>query len=151
MPYEFTITRRVEFPDTDMAGIMHFSNFFRFMEAAEHAFFRSIGASVVMREGGRSIGFPRVRATCQYRRPARFEDELRIRLIVREVQPRRLRYEFLFHRPGEEGDRPIARGELEVACVEHQPDGTLSAIDIPKSIAAQLDPAPAAILESLPA
>jgi tetratricopeptide (TPR) repeat protein len=34
----FTTTRRVEFGDTDMAGIMHFANFFRFMEAAETSF-----------------------------------------------------------------------------------------------------------------
>ena len=48
MPYEFQLSRRVEFSDTDMAGIMHFSNFFRFMEAAETAFLRSLGLSVVL-------------------------------------------------------------------------------------------------------
>ena len=42
----FTTTRRVEFGDTDMAGIMHFANFFRFMEAAEPDFLRSLGLSV---------------------------------------------------------------------------------------------------------
>src|SRR3954454_25408688 len=36
MPTPFKISRLVEFADTDMAGIMHFSAFFRFMEAAEH-------------------------------------------------------------------------------------------------------------------
>ena len=44
--YEYKIVRQVEFSDTDMAGIMHFSNFFRFMEAAEHSFFRSLGFSI---------------------------------------------------------------------------------------------------------
>ena len=43
MAYEFRIVQEVEFYHTDMAGIMHYSNFFRFMEAAEHAFFRSLG------------------------------------------------------------------------------------------------------------
>jgi len=47
MPYEFKLTRRVEFAETDMAGIMHYSNYFRFMETAEHAFFRSLGLSIV--------------------------------------------------------------------------------------------------------
>ena len=46
MAYEYKIVREVEFSDTDMAGIMHFSNFFRFMEAAEHGFFRSLGLSI---------------------------------------------------------------------------------------------------------
>ena len=40
----FTTTRRVEFGDTDMAGIMHFANFFRFMERTEHAFLRTLGS-----------------------------------------------------------------------------------------------------------
>ena len=40
MPCEFKVVRRVEFSETDMAGIVHYSNFFRYMEAAEHGFFR---------------------------------------------------------------------------------------------------------------
>ncbi|MEL7264077.1 MAG: hypothetical protein AAFP69_04590, partial [Planctomycetota bacterium] len=42
----FSIQRRVEFRDTDAAGIVHFSAFFPFMETAEHAFLRSLGLSV---------------------------------------------------------------------------------------------------------
>ena len=37
MAYEFRLVRQVEFSETDMAGIVHYSNFFRYMEAAEHA------------------------------------------------------------------------------------------------------------------
>ena len=43
MAHAFTMQRRVEFAETDMAGILHFSNYFRFMESVEHAFFRSLG------------------------------------------------------------------------------------------------------------
>ena len=46
MAYEFKLTRHVDFAETDMAGIMHFSNFFRFMEATETAFFRSLSLSI---------------------------------------------------------------------------------------------------------
>ena len=59
MPYEYAIVREVEFADTDMAGIMHFSNFFRYMEAAEHGFFRSLGFSI-HRSGPDPLGWPRV-------------------------------------------------------------------------------------------
>jgi hypothetical protein len=59
MPYEFKVQRRVEFSETDMAGIMHYSNFFRFMETAEHAFYRSLGHSVVMKEVDPPLGWPR--------------------------------------------------------------------------------------------
>ena len=48
MAFEFKAIRRVEFSETDMAGIVHYSNFFRYMETAEHGFFRSLGYSVVM-------------------------------------------------------------------------------------------------------
>ena len=40
MPSEFKHTRRIEFAETDMAGIVHFANFFRMMETTEHEFFR---------------------------------------------------------------------------------------------------------------
>lgn len=42
----FTWNRRVEFAETDAAGIVHFSSFFLYMEQAEHALFRSLGLSI---------------------------------------------------------------------------------------------------------
>ena len=42
MAHEFKLTRRIEFFETDLAGIVHFSNFYRMMESTEHAFFRSL-------------------------------------------------------------------------------------------------------------
>ena len=46
MTQPFRTTRRVEFGDTDMAGIAHFANFFRYMEAAETDFLLARGLSV---------------------------------------------------------------------------------------------------------
>ena len=43
MSIVFRTTRRVELADTDMAGIVHFANFFRFMESAEVDFLRASG------------------------------------------------------------------------------------------------------------
>ena len=68
MATPFRVARRVEFHDTDMAGIVHFSNFFRYMEFAEVEFLRSKGLSVAWVElNGERIGFPRVSAACDYR------------------------------------------------------------------------------------
>ena len=64
MAEPFRVTRLVEFGDTDMAGIAHFSVFFRYMEAAEHAYLRSLGLSVAMEWEGERVGFPRVSAAC---------------------------------------------------------------------------------------
>src|SRR5215211_8700388 len=98
MPFEFKMTRRVEFAETDMAGIVHFSNFFRMMEAAEHAFFRSLGFTIHGHEQGSTTGWPRVSATCDYLRPLRFEDEVEIHLLVAEVRNRSIRYQFIFRK-----------------------------------------------------
>lgn len=45
-PEGFHWRRRVEFSETDMAGIAHFSSFIIYMEQAEHALLRSLGTSV---------------------------------------------------------------------------------------------------------
>src|SRR6187549_164595 len=99
MPHEFKSTRRIEFAETDMAGIVHFSNFFRMMEATEHAFFRSLGLKIHAAEDGVTIGWPRVSAACDFQRPLRFEEEVEIHLLVAEVRSRSIRYQFIFRQP----------------------------------------------------
>ena len=96
MAYEFKATRRVEFSDTDMAGIMHYSNFFRFMETAEHGFYRSLGFSVVLQKRDPPLGFPRVHASCDFRKPLRFEDLVEIHLLVSEKKTKCITYTFRF-------------------------------------------------------
>ena len=58
MTTEFSITRRVEFSETDLAGIMHFTNFYRWMEICEHEFLRSLGLSVDMEDENGRFGWP---------------------------------------------------------------------------------------------
>ena len=129
MPSEFTITRRVEFGETDVAGIVHYSNFFRYMEACEHAFFRSLDTSIVDKSSG--IGWPRVHASCDYRNPLYFEDEFTIALRVTGKTSKSLSYEFVF----EKGNIEIARGTLTVCCVHRDETGEMKATDIPAAIA----------------
>jgi acyl-CoA thioester hydrolase len=141
MPSEFVIQRRVEFSETDMAGIVHYSNFFRYMEAAEHAFFRSLGFSVAARPDGPQVGWPRVHATCDYFRPLRFEDEFEVRLRVAEKRSKALVYDFSFARlnGSEGGKEEVARGRLVVVCVRKLPDGTMKATTIPEVIADRIE------------
>jgi len=72
MAHTFRDRRRIEFYETDMAGIVHFSNFFRFMEATEHAFFRSLGLALHRDDGAHMSGWARVDARCTYRLPLRY-------------------------------------------------------------------------------
>jgi YbgC/YbaW family acyl-CoA thioester hydrolase len=140
MAYEFKVTRRIEFSETDMAGIVHFSNFFRYMEIAEHGFYRALGYSVVMHQFDPPLGFPRVHAECDYRKPLRFEDLLEIHLLVKEKKPRVLTYVFKFRNITAEPVE-IARGLLTVVCVSHTP-GKMEAVSIPVELASQIETAP---------
>src|SRR5437764_6716345 len=129
--YEFKAIRPVEFSDTDMAGIMHFSNFFRFMETAEHGFYRSLGFSVVMREGDPRLGWPRVHAECDYKKPLRFEDQVEIHLLVSQKRSKSITFLFRFRKLNGSPVIEVARGALTIVCVAHHPDGTMSAVSIP--------------------
>lgn len=148
MAYEYSVVRQVEFSDTDMAGIMHFSNFFRFMETAEHAFFRSLGLSIHTTEP-EPLGWPRVHADCDFRYPLRFEDSVEIRLLVREKHQKSLVYTFIFRKLNGEPAREVARGTLSVACVKRdEATGRMSGVPIPAAIADKIKVAPQELLDS---
>ena len=146
MPYEFKAQRRVEFSDTDMAGIMHYSNFFRFMETAEHAFFRSIGFSIA--PGQPRVGWPRVHASCDYHRPLRFEDLVEVHLLVAERKSKAITYQFRFNKLADGGAEEVARGRLTVVCVAYDTaTASMKAAQIPPEIASKIDVAPKEIIE----
>jgi acyl-CoA thioester hydrolase len=146
MPCEFQLSRRVEFSDTDMAGIMHFSNFFRFMEAAETAFLRSLGLSVVLSSCGLDVCLPRVHAECDYQIPLRFEDEVLVHLLVEKKGARTITYQFRFRKLNAKPDQEVARGKLVAVCAARQADGRMKAVPLPQALADQLEEAPAALL-----
>jgi YbgC/YbaW family acyl-CoA thioester hydrolase len=147
MAYEFKATRRVEFSDTDLAGIMHYANFFRFMETAEHGFYRSLGFSVVMPETDPRLGWPRVHAECDFRKPLRFEDLVEIHLLVAEKRTKAITYQFRFRKLNEEPSIEVARGLITIVCVAHQ-GGKMSSVPIPLEIGNRIEVAPAELLAS---
>src|SRR5688572_6966501 len=92
--FHFRYRRLVEFADTDLAGIMHFANFFKFVECAEHAFFRSLGHRVHTADAGAHQGWPRLETSCQFHKPARFEQTLEVGLRMEEIRSSSLSYRF---------------------------------------------------------
>jgi acyl-CoA thioester hydrolase len=130
----FRTTRRVEFVDTDMAGIVHFSNFFRWMESAEVEFLRSRGLSVKLSWEGQVLGFPRVSASCDYLRPARFQDLLEIAVQVEKVGKKSVTYAFEFFLEG----AVIARGRVSSVCCRVRADQQLESVEIPAGLRAVL-------------
>jgi 4-hydroxybenzoyl-CoA thioesterase/acyl-CoA thioester hydrolase len=131
---EYRTTRRVEFSDTDTAGMMHFSRFFIYMESVEHEFLRHLGTSVAFTHEGEEAGWPRLMAHCEYRSPARFEDVLDIRLRVQRKGQRSMTYEFEF----KIGDRLVAEGRLAAACCRFGGPKGLESMAIPEDLAARI-------------
>ncbi|MDX1644921.1 MAG: thioesterase family protein [Thermoanaerobaculia bacterium] len=128
---EFRTSRRVEFADTDMGNLVHFSRFFVFMETAEHEFLASLGSTVHFELDGHTVGWPRLEARCQYLSPARYGDRLDIHLRVARKGTRSMAYDFTFR----VGDRIVARGRIaSICCRLDGPDG-LEPIPIPASLA----------------
>lgn len=134
MPTPFCTTRFVEFSDTDMAGIVHFSAFFRYMEAAEHQLLRSLGFSVYSEVDGDVITFPRVHAACDFHSPARCEDTLEIEVTVRRVGTKSVTYGFHFSQYG----RDVASGEITSVCCRIPHGHPPVSIPIPDGVAARL-------------
>ena len=135
--YEFTTSRRVEFSETDAGGIVHFANFYRYMEYAEHAFFRSLGHSIV--NPALDVGWPRVHCNCDFKKPLKFEDEVEIQLLVSAKTSKSISYQFRFRVDGAE----VARGGFTIVCVRKTEAGGMKAATIPPKIANLIEAAPA--------
>lgn len=133
MPGTYTMTRRAAFSETDAAGIVHFSNFFRYMEDAEHAMLRELGLSVHRDHNGDAAGFPRVQAHCDYRRPLRFEEPFTIDVRVTAKTDKSVTYGFTFRKESEPD--PIATGTLKaVYAVKPAGADKFSAASLPPEI-----------------
>ena len=131
---DFQTKRIIEFSDTDMAGIVHFSRFFIFMESVEHEFLRSLGTSVATELQGDKIGWPRLSATCDYLKPIKFEDQIDIHLSIDRKGTKSLTYCFEFLHQLE----TVARGKLSVICCICNPDQPLQSIPIPNFISERI-------------
>jgi acyl-CoA thioester hydrolase len=138
VPSEYRLRRRVQFYETDAAGIVHFSWFFRYMEEAEHALWREAGLSIA--PPGSEIGWPRIAASFDFHSALCFEQEFDVWLRVAEMTKKTIRYTCLLAR----GDTKIATGTLTVACVRKRPNEPMKAIEIPPEIAARFQVAPGA-------
>jgi acyl-CoA thioester hydrolase len=146
MPSEFSLTRIVEFSETDMAGIMHFSNFFRWMEACEAAFYRSLNLPLISFVPGSVVGWPRVKASCDYKSPLRFNDVIEVKLFIKEVRSKAVLYVFQFRKveAGQVLSAVLAQGEIAAVCVTADAQGKMVAQPIPADVRAKLqiaDPA----------
>lgn len=127
---EHRYRRIVQWQDTDLAGIIHFSNYFRYMEEAQTDFLSANGLDY--RPGGADYTFvlPRVSSSCEFKKPVTFRDEIDVYLRVMKVGQSSIHYEFSFHCRGEE----VASGKLSEVCVVPDGNGGFRSIDLPAKL-----------------
>jgi len=153
MPFEYRARRIIEFAETDMAGVMHFANFFRHMEATEHAFLFSLGYCMHRQEGALTWGWPRVEATCTYVAPLKYGDTAEIHLLVAAMTEKSVTYSFAFDAVDRwhETDfqrRRCAIGRLTAVYVTNDnSEQQWKSQTIPDEIAALLEVAPKELLD----
>ena len=131
VPQGFRYRRRVQFSETDLAGIAHFSAYFRFMEEAEHAAWRAAGLSIGAAE--ETGGWPRVAAAFDYKSPLRFEDEFEVTVYLAEITRRSIRYTFTITHD----EALVGTGTMTAVCTRKE-NGRLRAIEIPAEVAERL-------------
>ncbi len=136
---QYVHSRRVAFSDTDMAGIVHFANYYRYMEEAEHGFFRSLDLSIMMRAGKDvMIGWPRVSSQCNYEAPARYDDVVDIHVNIERMGVKSVTYQMTLY----VGEKRIARGRMKTACCLCRADHSLESIEIPEVYRSKLIESP---------
>lgn len=135
MANEFTMNRRVQFAETDVAGVLHFSNYYRMMEEAECALWRSLGVNVMHPHNGGHMSWPRVATQCEYFSPAHLDDELSLSMVLVHVGQRSVSFECDFRR----GEERIALGRSTAVCC-FMKGGGFEAMAIPDFVRAKLTP-----------
>ena len=147
MPFEHTSTRRIEFSETDMAGLVHFSNFFKYMETAERDFFEAAGLDLINTKPGEVVGWPRARAECKFSAPLRFGETIDIHLAVKSMKDRSIDYQFRIFRRNPDGTRTQAgKGHMTTILTELSDAGTLRSIELTEDVRSKISEAPAEVL-----
>lgn len=127
----FTMRRRVELADTDMAGIVHFTTFFRYLETAEHELWRSLGLVIFAPGDKEHMGWPRVACSFEFKSPLRFGDDVEIRIGVESISRRAVTY------LGEVvcGGKVVASGKsTSVHCRVNAVSEQVESVDIPDDV-----------------
>ena len=137
MPH-FWVHKKIHWSDTDAAGIAWFPNYFGWFEDAEEELF-----AAALRRTRQSLldeigfGLPRVEASAKYRAPIRAGQLIRVGIITRIENPRRLRYEFEMR--DDASGTLLADGFVRVACVDLT---TFAPRDFPNEVQQLVDALP---------
>jgi acyl-CoA thioesterase FadM len=110
-PARIVLRRRIEWIDTDAAGIYHWTTAFRLAEAAEAALHTALGIA------DRTFGVtPRVSVTAEFQRPLVFNDPVEVELTVEAVGRTSVRYALTIMGP----DGPAMTGHVTACLIDRE-------------------------------
>jgi acyl-CoA thioester hydrolase len=127
---------RVRYAETDQMGIVYYANYLVWFEIGRVELLRSLGFSYSQLEIEHQCILPVVEATCRYRAPARYDDEILIETRPALLRGSVLKFAYRILRKAPEGEelKLLAEGEtVHVVC-----DGQLNKIPLPEQYAAVL-------------
>ena len=144
MKHAHTIERTVEFAETDMAGLVHFTNFFRYVELAEAEFFADLGIALISADRQQSVGWPRVRVQCNYSAPLYFRDRVEITIYVKAIKIKAIEWGFrLFRLEGDGQKTKAAKGSFTTVHVcKNNIDRGMTSLDIPEELLSNIEEVP---------
>ena len=112
---EHEIEIRVRYQETDAMGVLHHANYLTYFEMGRTELLRAAGFDYRrVEESG--IYMVIVKIACRYRRPARYDDVLRLRTTLVGVSPAKIEHEYRLFR----GDELLAEAQTTLACVDRQ-------------------------------
>jgi acyl-CoA thioester hydrolase len=94
MPDFHETSARVRYAETDQMGVVYHSNFFVWFEIGRVEMLRSLGVSYKRMEQDDDCHIVVVEVRCAYKKPARYDDVLRIRTRVAEARTRTMRFTY---------------------------------------------------------
>jgi acyl-CoA thioester hydrolase len=89
----FDFTTRVRYSETDQLHIAYYGRYFEWFEAARVEYIRALGISYADLES-QGYFLPVVEASCQYKQPARYDDELTVRTWISQLKNTSLHFRY---------------------------------------------------------
>jgi len=110
---------RVRYAETDQMGIVYYANYLVWFEIGRVELLRSLGLAYSQLETDHQCILPVVEATCRYRSPARYDDEILIETRPSLLRGSVIKFGYRLLRKGKAGEKPtlLAEGEtVHVVC-----------------------------------
>lgn len=120
---------RVNWGDTDKAGIVYYPNYFKWFDIAGHQFFRSVGLSISGLFAKEQVILPLLDVRCTFENPLYYDDIITVKTGVAEINRKTIKLEHQIYR----GDIRTGHG-YELRGWVKEVDGKLSAVPIPEHV-----------------